>query len=859
LEDGLLDWPIVVDPLLRQRLLDRLGEADAPAQLIRGPGGIGKSTLAESVATELAAQGFIVLRLIGLEELREVPLAAMAPALSRTGGQATGGVSERLQLLFDVVTAEPGRYLMLVDDGPLLDEISASTLYQLARSTGVRCLITARSDHEITGPLARMMDEGRVETTELAGLGASRSRELIERALGASVEPDSLQRLVETAGGNPLFLRELLIAAVDRDAISSGDRGLVVDDSPLPRRLMDNIASHFAPLSAKERRVAELIAVAGPWPQQMLGESRIVASLIARNLVRVVDGSVLSTHPLFSDVLIGQMNADDIDGRRVEAAGLFNTEFDEAVRFKVACLLAETSAPPDAHELAWAAGYAEALNDHALAARLAERSIAADATFAALYVRAVALSAMLRVDEADAAFALATDAATTDHEIALSVRGHGNHDAIRRQNRAAAIRRGVASLATLAEPSARSLLASDIGRWRLMSGDVSGQEVLAGATSHDSSAQLNMILYELMQSTRAGDIAGARSALERGRPLVGASRLALPQATSILDLFEFLALVFDRGLSDAAAFAQLRAIDTSNDAIGMWSYALALVDLHAGNVEEAFERAAFAVERLRWRDFTAILMPAITLQATTAAQLGRRQAAVDSLDQLPALEVPDTQAMLQRAEAEAWLLVWDDDTEGAVELVAKAALEAIETNAHALAALTIYLAVRLGEAPRVIDILRDIARVAQGPLVAAMLAHAESSAAKDKDGLLRAAAGLAAVGLRAGAVDAALQASRIMRAAGNGEGERKAGMLIASWNRGLSGYRQARHERSPFELTEREWAVATAAAGRERSKEIAGSLGVSTRTVDNHLASIYRKLGVAGRDELRAEIERLPR
>ena len=41
-----------------------------------------------------------------------------------------------------------------------------------------------------------------------------------------------------------------------------------------------------------------------------------------------------------------------------------------------------------------------------------------------------------------------------------------------------------------------------------------------------------------------------------------------------------------------------------------------------------------------------------------------------------------------------------------------------------------------------------------------------------------------------------------------------------------------------------------AAATRLHNREIAKQFGLSVRTVENHLASAYRKLGVAGRDEL---------
>jgi DNA-binding CsgD family transcriptional regulator len=55
-------------------------------------------------------------------------------------------------------------------------------------------------------------------------------------------------------------------------------------------------------------------------------------------------------------------------------------------------------------------------------------------------------------------------------------------------------------------------------------------------------------------------------------------------------------------------------------------------------------------------------------------------------------------------------------------------------------------------------------------------------------------------------------------------------------------------------LTKREHEVALLAAGGMTSKDIAARLYLSTRTVDTHLARIYRKLGVVGRSELTAAL-----
>jgi len=46
------------------------------------------------------------------------------------------------------------------------------------------------------------------------------------------------------------------------------------------------------------------------------------------------------------------------------------------------------------------------------------------------------------------------------------------------------------------------------------------------------------------------------------------------------------------------------------------------------------------------------------------------------------------------------------------------------------------------------------------------------------------------------------------------------------------------------------------AAGGSTSREIADSLFLSVRTVDNHLQRVYTKLGVTGRNELADALDR---
>jgi DNA-binding CsgD family transcriptional regulator len=53
-------------------------------------------------------------------------------------------------------------------------------------------------------------------------------------------------------------------------------------------------------------------------------------------------------------------------------------------------------------------------------------------------------------------------------------------------------------------------------------------------------------------------------------------------------------------------------------------------------------------------------------------------------------------------------------------------------------------------------------------------------------------------------------------------------------------------------LTRREREIAALAASGASSKVIAARLSLSSRTVDNHLQSVYGKLGIRGRRDLAA-------
>ena len=865
----MLDWQVLVNEELRTQLVDRVTARSGRLQLLRGPAGVGKTTLAAAVASRLEADGFGILPIVGAQELSSIPLAALTPLLTLAGDDADEPVAERLRRLFTYVAGAGTRQVLMIDDGPMLDDITASTVYQLVRVYGVRAVMTARSEHVLAGPLDRMLDEGLVETIELSGLRVEDARAIVTHALGGPIEPDSLKRLTDTAGGNPLFLRGLILAAVEKDAVAPGPLGLVVNTGDLPAGLRDSIIARFGNLDPDDRRLCELIALAATLGPDALGGRDTMIRLERTGLVqRDLAGRVGLAHPLFAECLIESMSEAVSNERRIAAAALVRERGDDQARFKADYILMGTTEPPNAAELLWAARYAHSIDDHALAVIFADRSIAAEQTSPALLVRAMSLSSMGRLDEADAAFADARAAATVSDDLARYASRYGYHAWIRRQRPREALAVGTEILEQLPPSASRDVLAVDVDKWRFLAGEVDGAspsrasgtdsttlpEVLEGP---NAVAEVTAVIRELMAAIVASELDRVAAAIDRGRPLLDGAREAIPHAGRVLDFTEFLAIALAGRFDDAIDFAEERRRDPFVESAGGWGYGLAVIALTSGRVVEALDLAALAVEQLRWRDFTGMFSTTVAIQANAAVQLGMDDLADQLLASIAEARDIDTQAFLMCAEAEGWRLAIRGETDAAAAAIEAAVRRGIERRYHAIACMTAYVAVRIGRAAVVVDSMHEIAELSQGGMVSAMVAHADASVAGDPAALMLAARALVAAGIPTGGVDAAREAAGILRAAGRDDEARSAALLAASWGQGLSGFRPNAHPDATFDLTEREWTIALAAAGRERSKEIADRLGVSIRTVDNHLRNIYRKLGITGRDELRGQFASL--
>ena len=115
--------------------------------------------------------------------------------------------------------AAGARLLLVVDDVDLLDNGSARVLLHLA-GAGATVVATARSA-PLPAVIERLWRDGHCERMELAGLSDDEAGELLETVLEPRLTWRRAPPSCARAQGNPLLLRELVQAALQRSALAA--------------------------------------------------------------------------------------------------------------------------------------------------------------------------------------------------------------------------------------------------------------------------------------------------------------------------------------------------------------------------------------------------------------------------------------------------------------------------------------------------------------------------------------------------------------------------------------------------------------------------------------------------------------
>ena len=838
-------WPIADRPAVRDAVRRRLLASPPRVQALTGPSGIGKTTLADGIAATLASSRRRVIRIAGTTALATIPLGALSPHLAG----ARGDVDERLRRFLEFIGGRAGSAVVLVDDAPLLDEVSAAAVYQLVRVFGVPVLLTARDGMTWPDALRRLEREGLIDATVVPPLTHADAAGLLERRLGERTAPDSLNALLERTGGNPLFLRRTVEAAEREGGIAAGPHGLHVEAPVGPAEIDDLLAASVGDLEGPAQRLAGLLALTGPLPADLLPSS--AEPLLAAGLAVRERGVVRLAHPLIAEAALGALPAAAAAGTAREAAALLGAVGDRGSQ--LAALRLELSAgldvPPE--RIAAAAADARAAGDHPEAVRLARRAIEAGHSGARpWWDLGAALSAQGLLADADSAFAEGWRRGPDAAERLAGASLHGEHLAYRRFDLTAAIARAEATIPTL-PARLRPLLDAEARIWRTLAGSVVAE---TGPVALDRDAPLATV-RAAMAAVLSGSMSGGR---EAARHSAGVIDVALrefgaldPLASSMIHLqrfFDELGAARGDAAWDVIAHQRLGPV---SDAAGIWSYTLGVYCAYDGRLAEGAALADLAAEQLRWRDLTGLLGAAVALQALFARFAGDAARADELVAGLVPPQRAEPRAAMLLAEGAAWESLRRDDLETAIAILSGAAAGAIHGGYSLVGALTASLGVRAGAASAMLPLL-ELAETAAGGENVLIAALRDLAVALDRDEVrraLEASAIVARAGMRATAADALAQ---IAPAATTAEERRAVGLALDRARRGLDApLLRARMTRAAAP-TDRERELVELAAQRLSNAEIAARVGISVRTVENHLSRFYAKTGLRSRAELRA-------
>ena len=878
-------WPLTARSAELELLGDWYGDAAVGGVLLSGPAGVGKSRLADEVLRLATAAGRATARAIGHPATEPIPLGALAHLLpAELIGPLELGVDQRVALFHLaraalVRLAGEGRLLLVVDDVDQLDATSLALLVPLAVDRVVFVVATMRADHPVPASLSALVKEGLLQRIELHPLDRDEVSTLLHRVLDGPMEADGVERLWTLSGGNLQMLTGLVSAALGQRTLERVEEAGAwrLAELPMTGGLEEQVAEHLFGVGDEARRVLDVLALAGRLgigELEAICDSTALEALEGDRLLAVTTSGQRTeaalAHPLYGEVLRAQMPtlrrrslvrwlAD-----RVELHGKRRREdLSRLAQWRL-----ETGGEIDAEVLVGGARLALAGRDTDAAIRLA-RAAADGAPGEAAIVLAEAYEMLGRPADVAAAMATVWDRGDlTDGQVAHLTRKVTDTRLAAESDIEGALQVNDEAVARVADPVSKASLIAHRS-WVLAN---SGRPLEALAAA----ARVPVVDDARVRIEVASARATAYVSLGRCRDAVDEAHTALAAQA------ELPAWLSGRGvathlINEAHAWAY----------VGHYGTAQELIEPAARRARERGARAAglwFEIvlgEIARDRGLGAACVSHFEAVAEAAEAIGQAAALVwahvgVAQGHLLLGAIPPAEAALQRADAvgdsplaassatRARTWAWLDAARGDLGAARRRLVDVGDDLAVAgifvLEAGIRHDLVRFGDAASAAGRLRELAGQVEGPLVQAMADHAEGAAAADPARLRAALDRFEAIGALVLAAETAADLvaleQRAGRARASSAAARRCSELIAEAGGAATPGLLRGYGAEP--LTAREHEVALLAASGLASKDIAARLYLSTRTVDTHLARVYRKLGVVGRTELREALAATP-
>src|SRR6516162_4842401 len=308
-------WPIVGRQAELAVFEEALASGEDAGLLIHGRVGVGKTRLADECRQLAAAAGHPTERVAGSQTTALVPLGAVAVLLDDgLGPPGPGGLQATAALFEQSRRALHRRYggrrlVIVVDDVPLVDSASLALLGYLAAQGAIFLIATVRTGEPVPDLVTGLWRDGRLERVDLKDLSRADLDMLLPVVLGGSVEAATGRELWQVTGGNPLYVRELVLGCLASGALVERS-GVWHLEGPVPStaRLADLVEQRIAGLSAEARSVVELLAVCEPLELgylEVATPAGVLEALERAGLVTIAtaEAEVRLAHPLHGTVV----------------------------------------------------------------------------------------------------------------------------------------------------------------------------------------------------------------------------------------------------------------------------------------------------------------------------------------------------------------------------------------------------------------------------------------------------------------------------------------------------------------------------------------------------------------------------
>ncbi len=845
--------------------------------VVIGPVGVGKTVLG-TVGVEFARDlGMSVSLVAGTEAARPYPFGAFASLLHRDS-DLVGPESHADQLrrymheLLDDAGQRP--LLVFVDDAHLLDDGSASLVHQLSLAglaTVLACVLSSgRAGQPAADPMVVLWKDYGAARIELGSLDGQAIEDLLLAVLGGPVDTVSLRQLAERSLGDPLFLHELVVGALESGSLRE-ESGIWRLRGPLrpTARLVELVTARLGNLSDPERHALELTALGEPLAQpalDQLADPAAIESLEDRGLITSrIDGrrlQVCLAHPVYGDVVRSGINP-----RRQRVLARALAEASGGRRQDDTLLLASlrlVGGGGSSDLLLAGARAAHERRDYELAERMARAAVEGGEGFDARLLAAEAAHRSGRPEQAALELAaLARDAADTTERVRVALLCFDHEFFLRGTADTTVVD---ALLAVDLEPVWHDEL---LARRLCLEGLTRGPGAVVDAvepvpeTTGAPRTSLHALLGECL--VRTGRVGQAMAFL------VPPSGATVRQGSTVLS----------EPWSPFGSHAlALIALGHLGDAEGLLAGAQQELSAHPGSPESAIVAASFGALRLEQGRVQAAFLQATSaaalfldlalpvsarwcevLSAHALALAGGAPKATQTLAALEALGLPtDMEYEVEVLQARAWALAAGGDMGAARKSLEVAAELGKEVGDLLGATKALHGLARMGRARQVVDDLEALASKVDGELTAARLSYALAAADRDSRALTAAAERFEEVGALLYAAEALGESAVHLRRDGASREaaatQQTAARLLARCEGAVTPFVRAIGARA--QLTPAELDTALQAATGSTDKQIAETMHLSVRTVENRLHRAYQKLGLSHRRELSEALRDLP-